>query len=143
MDKLINNHDLRSTYRVLNFNHLMQIYEKNYHQFKVALSYIGDQNKSSTVFLNNNSVQYEPISITKYTHIFRLYYKFKDHNHAVGSYALKPHLIYTLYTDAKLLEAKSLREFRTFDSSITEKISLNLRVYYWLKNIIEKSYKYQ
>ena len=142
MDILANKY--KSSYKILNFDHLMRIYEKNYSLFSIALEFINDQNKASTILINDLRMYYEPISLSKYTHIFRLYYKFRDlSNNPFQSYSLKPHLIYTLYRDAKLLEAKTLEEFRNFDSSVDNKINLNLSVYYWLKALIEKSDIYQ
>jgi len=142
MDISINKY--RSSYKLLNFNHLMQIYEKNYKLFMIVLEIIADQQKTTTILLRDNLVHYEPISISRYTHIFRLYHKFKRQaNNFQASYSLKPHLIYTLYRDAKLLEVKTLRESREFHSQIDNKISINLGVYNWLKYMIEKTDVYQ
>ena len=142
MDILVNKY--RSNYKLLNFNHLMQIYEKNYQLFMIALEFIADQQKTSTILLKDNLVLYEPISVSRYTQIFRLHHKFKcQTNNVQTSYSLKPHLIYTLYRDAKLLEAKTLRESKEFHSQIDNKIALNLGVYTWLKFMIEKNDIYQ
>ena len=142
MDISVNKY--RSNYKLLNFNHLMQIYEKNYQLFMIALELIADQQKTSTILLKDNLVHYEPISISRYTHIFRLYHKFKSQaNNVQTSYSLKPHLIYTLYKDAKLLEVKTLRESREFSGQIDNKIALNLSIYNWLKYMIEKTDNYQ
>ena len=65
MDISVNKY--RSNYKLLNFNHLMQIYEKNYQLFMIALEFIADQQKTSTILLKNNLVLYEPISISRYT----------------------------------------------------------------------------
>ena len=142
MDISVNKY--RSSYKLLNFNHLMQIYEKNYQLFMIALELIADQQKTSTILLKDNLVHYEPISISRYTHIFRLYHKFKRQaSNVQASYSLKPHLIYTLYRDAKLLEVKTLRESREFHTQIDNKIAVNLSVYNWLKYMIEKTDNYQ
>ncbi len=142
MDISVNKY--RSSYKLLNFNHLMQIYEKNYQLFMIALEFIADQQKTSTFLLKNNQVLYEPISISRYTRIFRLHHKFKHQANSVQTpYSLKPHLIYTLYRDAKLLEVKTLRESREFHSEIDNKIAINLSVYNWLKYMIKKSDIYQ
>ena len=142
MDISVNKY--RSNYKLLNFNHLMQIYEKNYQLFMIALELIADQQKTSTILLKDNLVHYEPISISRYTHIFRLYHKFKSQANSVQtSYSLKPHLIYTLYKDAKLLEVKTLRESREFSGQIDNKIAINLSIYNWLKYMIEKTDNYQ
>tara|TARA_Y100000768_G_scaffold166120_1_gene124385 strand:+ start:2868 stop:3299 length:432 start_codon:yes stop_codon:yes gene_type:complete len=143
MDILVNKY--RSSHKLLNFNHLMQIYEKNYQLLMIALEFISDQQKTSTILLKDNLVLYEPISVSKYTNIFRLYHKFKHHANSAqpSSYSLKPHLIYTLYKDAKLLEAKTLKESREFHSQIDNKIAINLGVYNWLKYMIEKKHIYQ
>ena len=134
MDISVNKY--RSSFKLLNFNHLMRIYEKNYQLFMIALEFIAGQQKSSTILLKDNIVLYEPICISRYTQIFRLYHKFKQANSSHASYSLKPQLIYTLYKDAKLLEVKTLRESREFQSQIDNKIALNLSVYDWLKYMI-------
>jgi hypothetical protein len=56
---------------------------------------------------------------------------------------IKPHIIFTLYKDAKLLEAKSLIQSKDFNSTIDEKIKINLSTYFWLKHILYKNIKYQ
>ena len=57
MDILVNKY--RSNYKLLNFNHLMQIYEKNYQLFTIALEFISDQQKTSTILLKDNLVLFE------------------------------------------------------------------------------------
>ncbi len=142
MDISVNQY--RSNYKLLNFNHLMQIYEKNYQLFMIALEFIADQQKTSTILLKDNLVLYEPISISKYTNIFRLHHKFRNPANSVqATYSLKPHLIYTLYRDARLLEVKTLRESKEFHAQIDNKIAINLNVYNWLKHMIEKNDIYQ
>ena len=51
MDILANKY--KSNYKILNFDHLMRIYEKNYSLFSIALEFINDQNKASTILIND------------------------------------------------------------------------------------------
>ena len=78
--------------KLLNFTHLMSIYESNYYNFK---------------YQNNKSM---------------------------STFSIKPHLIFYIYNDAKLLEVKSLKENRAFENSIQDKIRLNLNLFYWIKS---------
>ena len=57
----ISTNKYRSSYKLLNFNHLMQIYEKNYKLFMIVLEIIADQQKTTTILLRDNLVHYEPI----------------------------------------------------------------------------------
>jgi len=133
----------RENFKLMNFNHLMQIYETNYHLIQNILDSLADNKILSTIILNNHVIQYEPVSVSKYTIIFKFYYRYNIpviHNRG---YFIKPHIIYTLYKDAKLLEAKSLTQNKEFDFEITNKIRINLNIYFWLKSLINKSIKYQ
>jgi len=133
----------KENFKLMNFNHLMQIYETNYHLIQNILDSLADNKILSTIILNNHVIQYEPVSVSKYTIIFKFYYRYNIpiiHN---GGYFIKPHIIYTLYKDAKLLEAKSLTQNREFDFEINNKIRINLNIYFWLKSLINKSIKYQ
>tara|TARA_Y100000817_G_C16578058_1_gene420654 strand:+ start:190 stop:615 length:426 start_codon:yes stop_codon:yes gene_type:complete len=122
---------------VLNFNHLMQLYEINYTLFMNLLN-----NKHH--FINNSSVSdhfiinYDLISSSKYTNIFRCYLNYKIPYAALGRYSIKPHIIFTLYKDVQLLEAKSLKQSRFFDTNISEKLKINMKAFYWLKQIHKK-----
>ena len=140
MNIILNNQKPFSHFKLMNFDHLMQLYEKNYNLFSVILDLLSDSRVLSTITLNNNVMKYEPISITRYTHIFHFYYKYKstnfNNNHV---YMIKPHIIFTLYKDAKLLETKSLMQSKDFTSNMDEKLKTNLRTYFWLKHILYKS----
>ena len=88
-------------------------------------------------------MQYEPVTITKYTDIFRFYYKYKPYGLTLNSYSIKPHLVFTLYKDAKLLEVKSLAQNKKFEDNIDSKIRINLNIYFWLKSILKNNNIYQ
>ena len=143
MNIVSNNQKPSNHFRLMSFDHLMRLYEKNYNLFSVILNLLSDSRMLSTITLNNNVMKYEPISITRYTHIFYFYHKYKSINFKNHIYMIKPHIIFTLYKDAKLLETKSLDQHRNFSSSIDEKIKTNLNTYFWLKDILYKSIKYQ
>ena len=133
----------RENFKLMNFNHLMQIYETNYHLIQNIFDSLTDNEILSTITLNNYVIQYEPVSVSKYTIIFKFYYRYNVPIICNGEYFIKPHIIYTLYKDAKLLEAKSLSQNREFDIDIGNKIRINLNIYFWLKSLINKSIKYQ
>ena len=130
-------------FKIMNFDHLMQIYENNYYLFRKVITTLGDSSSMSTIVFNNNVMQYEPITITRYTDIFRFYYKYKSPFYPGNSYSIKPHLVFTLYKDARLLEVKSLGQNRDFDENITNKIRVNLNIYFWLKSILKNNNIYQ
>ena len=132
-----------SNYKIMNFDHLMRIYENNYYLFKDVFRLLDDNSSLSTIVINNNVMQYEPITISKYTDIFRFYYKYKPHGLAINSYSIKPHLVFTLYKDAKLLEVKSLAQNKNFEGDVDAKIRINLNIYFWLKSILKNYDKYQ
>ena len=106
-------------FRIMNFDHLMKIYENNYYLFKKVIATLSDSNTVSTIVFNNNVMQYEPITITKYTDIFKFYYKYKSPFYPGNSYSIKSHLVFTLYKDARLLEVKSLGQNKDFDVEAT------------------------
>ena len=130
-------------FKMMNFDHLMKIYENNYYLFKDVFRLLDSNDKLSTITINNNVMQYEPITISKYTDIFRFYYKYKPHGLTLNSYSIKPHLVFTLYKDAKLLEVKSLDQSKKFEDDIDSKIRINLNIYFWLKSILENNNIYQ
>ena len=130
-------------FRIMNFDHLMKIYENNYYLFKKVIATLSDSNTVSTIVFNNNVMQYEPITITKYTDIFKFYYKYKSPFYPGNSYSIKSHLVFTLYKDARLLEVKSLGQNKDFDENIDNKIRINLNIYFWLKSILVNSHIYQ
>ena len=133
----------RENFKLMNFNHLMQIYETNYHLIQNIFNSLTDNEILSTITLNNHVIQYEPVSVSKYTIIFKFYHRYNVPIICNREYFIKPHIIYTLYKDAKLLEAKSLSQNREFDIDIGNKIRINLNIYFWLKSLVDKSIKYQ
>ena len=133
----------KSNFKIMNFDHLMKIYENNYYLFKDVFRLLDSNDKLSTITINNNVMQYEPITISKYTDIFRFYYKYKPHGLTFNSYTIKPHLVFTLYKDAKLLEVKSLDQSKKFEEDIDSKLRINLNIYFWLKSILENNNIYQ
>tara|TARA_Y100000590_G_scaffold102939_4_gene117032 strand:+ start:34608 stop:35045 length:438 start_codon:yes stop_codon:yes gene_type:complete len=124
-------------YNLINFNHLMKIYEFNYQLINKLFSFNFRSKKLSTFILHKQVLQYEPISISKYTSIFKLYYKFTNNTSCLREYHIKPHLIFTLYNDAKLLEAKTLKQSKEFESSLGDKIKTNVDIFLWL-NLFNK-----
>ena len=133
----------KSNFKIMNFDHLMKIYENNYYLFKDVFRLLDSNDTLSTITINNNVMQYEPITISKYTDIFRFYYKYKPHGLTFNSYSIKPHLVFTLYKDAKLLEVKSLDQSKKFEDDIDSKIRIDLNIYFWLKSILENNNIYQ
>mgnify|MGYP006441181729 FL=1 len=130
-------------FRIMNFDHLMKIYENNYYLFKKVIATLSDSSSVSTIVLNNDVMQYEPITISKYTDIFKFYYKYKSPFYPGNSYSIKSHLVFTLYKDARLLEVKSLGQNKDFDENIDNKIRINLNIYFWLKSILMNNDIYQ
>ena len=55
----------------------------NYYLFKDVFRLLDSNDTLSTITINNNVMQYEPITISKYTDIFRFYYKYKPHGFQV------------------------------------------------------------
>ena len=133
----------KSNFKIMNFDHLMKIYENNYYLFKDVFRLLDSNDTLSTITINNNVMQYEPITISKYTDIFRFYYKYKPHGLTFNSYTIKPHLVFTLYKDAKLLEVKSLDQSKKFEEDIDSKLRINLNIYFWLRSILENNNIYQ
>ena len=118
--------------KLMNFTHLMSIYESNYHNFKSLLHRINCRGVSS---VEHSSIVIKDIHHDKHTRIFKLFHKFKyQNNESMNTFSIRPHLIFYMYNDAKLLEVKSLRENRTFKNSIQDKIKLNLNLFYWIKS---------
>ena len=129
--------------RIMNFDHLMKLYENKYYLFKKVIATLSDSSSVSTIVFNNNVMQYEPITISKYTDIFKFYYKYKSPFYPGNSYSIKSHLVFTLYKDARLLEVKSLGQNKDFDENIDNKIRINLNIYFWLKSILINNDIYQ
>ena len=77
--------------------------------------------------IDNSSISIKDIHHDKYTRIFRIFHKFKyQNNESLNTFSMKPHLIFYMYNDAKLLEVKSLQDNKRFECSIQGKIKLNL-----------------
>ena len=118
--------------KLLNFTHLMSIYESNYYNFKSLLKRVNTRCISS---IEHSSIIIKDIQHDKHTRIFKLFHKFKyQNNQSMNTFSIKPHLIFYMYNDAKLLEVKSLKENRAFENSIQDKIRLNLDLFYWIKS---------
>tara|TARA_B100000035_G_scaffold160691_1_gene136952 strand:+ start:4934 stop:5344 length:411 start_codon:yes stop_codon:yes gene_type:complete len=125
----------KKEFKLMNFNHLMSIYETNYHNFREILNQRKD---SADNIIHKRSLTIEDIFHDKFTRIFKIYHKFTYTNSSspLNMFSIKPHLIFYMYDDAKLLEVKSLRDNKTFENSIQQKIKLNLNLFYWIKNYI-------
>ena len=125
-------HKEKNKLKLLNFTHLMSIYESNYHNFKSLLKRIKTNSISS---IEHSSITIRDIHHDKHTRIFKLLHRFKyQNNESMNTFSIKPHLIFYMYNDAKLLEVKSLKENRAFENCIQEKIRLNLDLFYWIKS---------
>ena len=127
----------KKEFKIMNFNHLMSIYETNYHNFRII---IDQKEDCSNKYINTRFLTIEDIFHDKFTRIFKIYHKFKyqDSLTPLGTFSIKPHLIFYMYDDAKLLEVKSLRDNKTFENSIQQKIRLNLNLFYWIKSVINQ-----
>ena len=127
----------KTEFKEINFNHLMSIYELNYHNFKQALN-----SKFSKDYYGKNikNLIIEDIFHDKFTRIFKMYHKFSydDQAYYNKTFSIKPHLIFYMYEDAQLLEVKLLRDNQNFKSDIDNKIKLNLNLFYWLKRYINQ-----
>ena len=126
-----------SEFKEINFNHLMSIYELNYHNFKKAINSKFTKNPYGK---NIKNLIIEDIFHDKFTRIFKMYHKFSydDQAYYNKTFSIKPHLIFYMYEDAQLLEVKSLRDNQNFKSDIDNKIKLNLNLFYWLKRYINQ-----
>ena len=125
-------------FKEIKFNHLMSIYELNYHNFKQFLNIKADKTKESLKPKKNLII--EDIFKDKFTRIFRMYHKFSYDNQLQSNrtFSIKPHLIFYMYEDAHLLEVKSLNDNKNFESEMSHKIKLNLNLFYWIKNYINQ-----
>jgi len=133
-----NDRQIRKTeFKEINFNHLMSIYELNYHNFKQA---INSKFSKDHYGKNIKNLIIEDIFHDKFTRIFKMYHKFSydDQVYYNQTFSIKPHLIFYMYEDAQLLEVKSLRDNQNFKSDIDSKIKLNLNLFYWLKRYINQ-----
>jgi len=122
----------KNKFKLMNFTHLMSIYESNYYNFKTLLEHVRTRKISS---IEESTIAIKDIHHDKHTRIFKLFHKFKyQNNESMNTFSIKPHLIFYMYNDAKLLEVKSLKENRVFENSIQDKIRLNLDLFYWIKS---------
>ena len=137
MFKAIENKKKRE-FKDIKFNHLMSIYELNYHNLKQILNF-----RSQKAFQDskvNKNLIIDDVYQDKFTRIFKMYHKFSydEQLQTNSTFSIKPHLIFYMYEDAQLLEVKSLKDNRTFESTMSHKIKLNLNLFYWLKNYINQ-----
>ena len=122
----------------IKFNHLMSIYELNYHNFKHFLNFKASE--SSENLSTKKNLIIEDVFQDKFTRIFRMYHKFSYDEQLSGNrtFSIKPHLIFYMYEDAHLLEVKSLNDNKNFESEMSHKIKLNLNLFYWIKDYINQ-----
>jgi uncharacterized protein YqiB (DUF1249 family) len=137
MFKAIENEKKRE-FKEIKFNHLMSIYELNYHNLKQILNF-RSQKTSQDSKVNKNLI-IDDVYQDKFTRIFRMYHKFSydEQLQTNTTFSIKPHLIFYMYEDAQLLEVKSLKDNRMFESTMSHKIKLNLNLFYWLKKYINQ-----
>ena len=128
----------KKDFKEIKFNHLMSIYELNYHNFKQLLNFRSLKTTQELQIKKNLII--DDVYHDKFTRIFKMYHKFSydEQLHTNRTFSIKPHLIFYLYEDAQLLEVKSLKDNRTFESTMSHKIKLNLNLFYWLKNYINQ-----
>ena len=124
-------------FRLINFNHLMSIYELNFYNFNCLFS---RTNEESICMLDKRKLVINDIHHDKHTRIFKLFHKFEFRNQteSINMFSIKPHTIFYMYKDAKLLEVKSLSENRLFETTFKNKFKINLRFFYWLKSYINQ-----
>jgi len=124
-------------FKLINFNHLMAIYESNFYNFNCLISSANQENSS---ILGQRKLVINDIHHDKHTRIFKLLHKFEFGNQteSVNTFSIKPHTIFYMYKDAKLLEVKSLSENKQFETTFKNKFKINLRFFYWLKMYINQ-----
>jgi uncharacterized protein YqiB (DUF1249 family) len=128
----------KKEFKEIKFNHLMSIYELNYHNFKHFLNFKG---RGSSKNLNTKkNLVIEDVFQDKFTRIFRMYHRFSydEELQANRTFSIKSHLIFYMYDDAQLLEVKSLNDNKKFESTMSHKIKLNLNLFYWIKSYINQ-----
>jgi uncharacterized protein YqiB (DUF1249 family) len=137
MFKNINNNK-KKEFKEIKFNHLMSIYELNYHNLKQVLNFRSQKNFQRSKI--NKNLIIDDVYQDKFTRIFKMYHKFSydEQLQTNTTFSIKPHLIFYMYEDAQLLEVKSLKDNRMFESTMSHKIKLNLNLFYWLKNYINQ-----
>ncbi len=124
-------------FRLINFNHLMSIYESNFYNFNCLFL---NTNEESRHTRNKKKLIINDVYHDKHTRIFKLLHKFEFENQleSVNMFSIKPHTIFYMYKDAKLLEVKSLSENKKFETTFKNKFKINLRFFYWLKSYINQ-----
>ena len=129
--------DKIKNFRLINFNHLMSIYESNFYNFNCLFS---RTNQENIYILDKRKLVINDIHHDKHTRIFKLFHKFEFGNQieSINMFSIKPHTIFYMYKDAKLLEVKSLSENRQFETTFKNKFKINLRFFYWLKSYINQ-----
>ena len=115
----------------------MSIYESNFYNFN-SLFLTANQENIQTI--NKKKMIINDIYHDKHTRIFKLFHKFEFGNkiESINMFSIKPHTIFYMYKDAKLLEVKSLSENRQFETTFKNKFKINLRFFYWLKSYINQ-----
>jgi len=128
----------KKEFKEIKFNHLMSIYELNYYNFKQFLNF--NSIKTADNLDTKKNLIIENIFQDKFTRIFRMYHRFSydEQQQANRTFSIKPHLIFYMYDDARLLEVKSLNDNKKFESTMSHKIKLNLNLFYWIKNYINQ-----
>ena len=128
----------KKEFKEIKFNHLMSIYELNYHNFKQFLNFKASE--SSENLSTRKNLIIEDVFQDKFTRIFRMYHSFRydDRPQANRTFSIKSHLIFYMYDDAQLLEVKSLNDNKKFESTMSHKIKLNLNLFYWIKSYINQ-----
>ncbi len=123
-------------FRLINFNHLMSIYELNFYNFNCLFL----RTNQEIFILNKKKLVINDIYHDKHTSIFKLFHKFEFgiQTESVNMFSIKPHTIFYMYKDAKLLEVKSLSENKQFETTFKNKFKINLRFFYWLKSYINQ-----
>jgi uncharacterized protein YqiB (DUF1249 family) len=128
----------KRVFKEIKFNHLMSIYELNYYNLKQIFN-----SRSQKTFQDskvNKNLIIDDVYQDKFTRIFKMYHKFSydEQLQSNATFSIKPHLIFYMYEDAQLLEVKSLKDNRMFESTMSHKIKLNLNLFYWLKSYINQ-----
>ena len=125
-------------FKEIKFNHLMSIYELNYHNFKQFLNFKAKESSENLDTKKNLII--ENVFQDRFTRIFRMYHRFSydEQLQANRTFSIKSHLIFYMYDDAQLLEVKSLNDNKNFESTMHHKIKLNLNLFYWIKDYINQ-----
>ena len=63
-------------HKLINFDNLMKLYEFNYYLIGNIFRTHLNGSKLSTFVANQRVLQYEPITVSKHTSIFKLYYNY-------------------------------------------------------------------